>query len=393
MRSAAGNEFGSIFSLDHDAVASAFTWQAAGGGRAQTLTPLVYEVDAAGVPTALLAAGPPTLVAADLPSTWLTVPLPPTALAPGRYLLALASGEGGDGALTGYVSSADAGRYARTPADRSRGWSSAEHEDVAWAFALTLAAPSKQPAPPSPPQASEPPSVAGSVEPGATLTADPGSWPAGTDLTIAWERCTTAACTSTGVVGSAYTLGQPDVGSSVRVRVTAVGPGGTTEATSAATDVVPPRNLVPNASVETDPTRDYYTVGDGVFAWADDAAHSGSRSLRVSSGTAPSALARWLTAPGGLPVDAGRKYAVSGWLRLTGPNVRGSLAITFWRANGTFIGAAEIDDRGAHCDQRVWCAAQFETTSPSGATAARVEVRLSGVGSVWADDLAVRPAG
>ncbi|MBZ0176152.1 MAG: hypothetical protein OIN84_05305, partial [Candidatus Methanoperedens sp.] len=45
----------------------------------------------------------------------------------------------------------------------------------------------------------------------------------------------------------------------------------------------PSTNLAPNSGFETDPLVDYFTYGKGTFTWANDAAHTGSRSTKIVS--------------------------------------------------------------------------------------------------------------
>ena len=100
------------------------------------------------------------------------------------------------------------------------------------------------------------PSIAGAAVPGEGLSGDPGAW-SGTQpisLAIQWLRCDSdgRACVEIGGATSAgYTVAAEDVGSRLRLRVTASNPGGTTVRESAATavaaepapDAQPPRNV------------------------------------------------------------------------------------------------------------------------------------------------------
>jgi hypothetical protein len=87
------------------------------------------------------------------------------------------------------------------------------------------------------------PSISGSTEDGATLSADHGMWSGTTPISYAyqWQRCDSngAHCTDIGSANSStYTLGSPDRGSRIAVRVTATNAGGAANATSVATAVV-----------------------------------------------------------------------------------------------------------------------------------------------------------
>ena len=95
------------------------------------------------------------------------------------------------------------------------------------------------------------PAITGTLTDGQTLTASTGTW-AGTSLTYAyqWQRCdsTGGSCANiTGATSSTYSLADADVGSTIKVQVTASNSGlpGATTAQSPATSVIqaiPPAN-------------------------------------------------------------------------------------------------------------------------------------------------------
>ncbi len=77
-----------------------------------------------------------------------------------------------------------------------------------------------------PPENTVPPTIAGSAVGGQTLTADPGTWTGTTPIAFSyqWLRCDTAGagCSDIdGATGQSYVLTPADVGSRIRVRVTA----------------------------------------------------------------------------------------------------------------------------------------------------------------------------
>ena len=88
------------------------------------------------------------------------------------------------------------------------------------------------------------PSIGGIARDGSTLTANPGSWDGTPTITYEyqWQRCDASGnnCVDIpGSTGSTYTLGPDDVGSTIRVVVTAVnGAGSSSPATSAATGTI-----------------------------------------------------------------------------------------------------------------------------------------------------------
>ncbi len=89
-----------------------------------------------------------------------------------------------------------------------------------------------------------PPALSGSAAAGATLTASTGAW-SGTPATYThqWESCNPeghACAPIEAAVETTYTLGDGDIGSTVRVAVSATNAAGSTTAYSAATTLVGP---------------------------------------------------------------------------------------------------------------------------------------------------------
>ena len=109
------------------------------------------------------------------------------------------------------------------------------------------AAPGAAPAPapaPVPPTASALPTVTGDAQEGAVLNASDGTWTAGAPISITyqWQRCNSAGnCTDiSGAQGSTYTAAVADVGSTLRVIVTATNADGSASAASDATRTIRP---------------------------------------------------------------------------------------------------------------------------------------------------------
>jgi hypothetical protein len=96
---------------------------------------------------------------------------------------------------------------------------------------------------PTAPRNTTAPSITGTPQVGQVLTAQPGAWSSATTptFTYQWERCNTtgAACSDiAGATNQTYTVQQADVGSTLRVRVTAKNNVGSSSATSAQTSLV-----------------------------------------------------------------------------------------------------------------------------------------------------------
>jgi hypothetical protein len=94
----------------------------------------------------------------------------------------------------------------------------------------------------APPASSSPPTISGSAEEGQLLTASTGTWSGSpTVYAFQWRRCDSsgASCASiAGATGQVYSPMSADVGSTLRVAVTAANAGGSATAESAATATV-----------------------------------------------------------------------------------------------------------------------------------------------------------
>ena len=93
------------------------------------------------------------------------------------------------------------------------------------------------------PSNTTPPAISGTAEDGQRLSASAGEW-AGTppiEYGYQWERCNGSgeSCANiSGATGSSYTLGTGDLGTTLRVKVTASNGGGSASVSSGATSVV-----------------------------------------------------------------------------------------------------------------------------------------------------------
>lgn len=127
--------------------------------------------------------------------------------------------------------------------------------------------------PPAPPVNTAPPTISGSAEEGQTLIASTGGW-SGSPSAYAfqWKRCGAggADCAAiAGATGQAYSLGSADVGTTLRVTVTASNAGGTAGADSTATATVvakppaPAQTLSFSGSLTNKVSSRSYQVGVG----------------------------------------------------------------------------------------------------------------------------------
>jgi hypothetical protein len=117
--------------------------------------------------------------------------------------------------------------------------------------AVTSAVPGAPPLPPPPPPpppgpddgppiSNAVPAVAGLPRHGHTLTASSGDWSglAPIDYAYKWSRCSPSCTTVAGATGTTYAVGAADIGTTLRVTVTATNPLGSSVATSEPTQVV-----------------------------------------------------------------------------------------------------------------------------------------------------------
>jgi hypothetical protein len=95
----------------------------------------------------------------------------------------------------------------------------------------------------SAPKNTAPPTISGSLQVGSTLTATNGTWTNNvTGYAYAWQRCDkngNSCATISGATSTTYKLTQADVGTTLRVIVTATNGAGSTSATSVPTKLLP----------------------------------------------------------------------------------------------------------------------------------------------------------
>ena len=116
-----------------------------------------------------------------------------------------------------------------------------------------------------------PPTITGVTRDGETLTAQPGSWTGSNPITYSyeWRRCDAGGATCGAIPNAAsatYTLAAADVGSTIRVRVTASNVGGASTADSAATapiSAAPPTSIAPPTVTGTPQEGQTLTVTTG----------------------------------------------------------------------------------------------------------------------------------
>ncbi|MBI3855857.1 MAG: VCBS repeat-containing protein [Planctomycetes bacterium] len=146
----------------------------------------------------------------------------------------------------------------------------------------------------------------------------------------------------------------------------------------------PSGTLARNPGFETDPNTDYFPYGSATFSWATDAAHSGSHSLKVVSVQPAGTLTRWLSKTTSITAQAGATYKANAWFKTSGVSDHAVITINFWDANGAVLGG---NDGGTLSGTSNWTQLNVQGTAPAGTAFVRVEFRLWGPGSMWADDV------
>ena len=218
----------------------------AGSSAASRIRGVIYT-NSGGQPGTLVAVTSEVSVAANRAAGWLVLPLAsPVQLAAGSYWLGYWYADGNSRLY--YLNVAGAERYkaAAYSATGNPPTSFGTSSSASSSYSLTA---SFVPAG-SPPANTSLPVISGSTISGQLLSASTGVWSGSpTGYAYEWRRCNTtgAACTAIGgASGSGYTLVSADVGSTIRVAVTASNSAGSTTAVSAQTAVVtspqPPTN-------------------------------------------------------------------------------------------------------------------------------------------------------
>jgi hypothetical protein len=273
-----------------------------------------------------------------------------------------------------------------------------------------------QPAPNSPPVGFGFPILSGTPRVGDTVRTSTGEWLGQVDsFSYQWFRETGGPLEPIpGAVGSSYAPSPDDVGHALAAQVTATNTHGsdnqwayicnwrdrvTCPGSPSFLLVIGPvepaqqyPNLVPNADVEAQPDAVYYTHGTGSFSWASDQSVSPTHSLKIVSAQPPGGLARWMTHTDAIRAIPGASYDASAWLKTNAVSQHAELAITFWAAGGNYLGvtASSAQTPTGTTD---WTEVTAHATAPAGSAFVRVELRLYGPGTLWADNLSLSKTG
>ena len=271
-----------------------------------------------------------------------------------------------------------------------------------WADDLAVSPVEVAPPPPPPPPASTAaPIVSGVAQVGQTLATTNGGWSGQpTRFDDQWLACTDPSSISScaailDATSAHYTLTTGELGEWIRTRIRATGSGGSADAFSNALGPVVRApsgsgNLAHNPDVELNPGPYYFTDGPCSFSWATDASHSPTHALKIYTTT--STPCRWMTETRAIAAIPGTSYDVSAWLKTLGTASVTYLSINFWDKTETYI-PATIDAAQTIHGPQDWTQINLRATAPANAAFLRVEFRLNGPGTLWADDLAVTVTG
>jgi hypothetical protein len=173
------------------------------------------------------------------------------------------------------------------------------------------------------PNNTAPPTISGTTQSGSTLTASNGTFSGTTPLTYSyvWSRCdaTGGSCsTISGATNNTFTLQQVDVGTTLRVQVTATNSDGADHATSVPTAVVTAAPATTTTTTTPTPTATGCPTGTGTIAIADlsSPAHLAIDQQTVTPGIVTPASTSIqthfrVTACGGRPVQGALVYATA----------------------------------------------------------------------------------
>ncbi|MCW2996085.1 MAG: hypothetical protein JWQ18_3580, partial [Conexibacter sp.] len=214
------------------------------------------------------------------------------------------------------------------------------------------------------------PAIAGTANDGQSLSSSTGSWSGTTPITYTrqWLRCDTAGANCTAIAGATsttYTAQSADVGSKLKVTVTATNTAGNASATSGATAIVAgiaPASTV--APVVTGTAKDGQTLSAGTGTWSGSTPITYTYQWRrcdASGASCADIAGATASAYAVQAVDVGHTLRAS----ITAANSTGSAAAT---SSATAV---------------VLAAAPVATVAPTVSGAARVATTLTAEPGTW----------
>jgi hypothetical protein len=220
---------------------------------------------------------------------------------------------------------------------------------------------------PAGPVNTSPPTISGTPQEGRTLSSTTGTWTGTPTISYArqWRRCDSAGnnCAAiSGATGVNYTLTPADIGSTIRVAVTATNAGGSSTAVSSQTAVVtasPPQNTSPPSVSGTARQGRTLTANEGSWTGTPPLSFSYQWRRCNSSGGSCANIAG----------ATGKNYVVSGadvgWtlrVDVTARNDAGTSTATSGQTS--VVGPADPGDCVTTTSDPLSCAMPFSLTKP-----------------------------
>ena len=106
--------------------------------------------------------------------------------------------------------------------------------------------------------------------------------------------------------------------------------------------------------------------------------------MKVVSVQPAGQLTRWLSKTTSIPVQAGATYSASAWFKTSGVSDHAVITINFWDVNSIHLGSTDGNTLSGTAN---WTLLSTQAVAPAGTAYVRVEFRLWGPGSMWADDV------
>ncbi|TBL78538.1 carbohydrate binding domain-containing protein [Paenibacillus thalictri] len=128
----------------------------------------------------------------------------------------------------------------------------------------------------------------------------------------------------------------------------------------------------------------YTWAGSGTSAVDTSVAHSGSKSAK-SQGSSADAYTGWIGED--TPVEAGKQYTYSVWVKTSSVSGHSDLYAIFKQANGSIIQSVSLASITGTND---WTQIKHVAfTTPASTAAVRLDFRLTGMGTAWFDDVVI----
>lgn len=148
-------------------------------------------------------------------------------------------------------------------------------------------------------------------------------------------------------------------------------------------------NRAPDPGFEAPGAPSWQPNGPCTFSQAAGEGRSGN-ALKIASTQPAGTLCRWLSVTSAIPAVPGGHDTAAVWIKTQGV-VAGAarLTLTYWTASQAYVPGSAVDSAGSVAGTSDWTAVALQSTAPAGAAYVRVELRLTGPGTAWFDDVSV----